>query len=457
MNFRTSLSSLILWIVCVLQFSTATLAQTDSLRGNPINISKAINVSVIAEPLNDKVNSPFIESGPILTKDGKRLYFSRDGHPKNTGGVKDQDIWFTEFNQATQSWTEAINLGPPLNNKGPNFICGVGRTGDTVLLGNVYSKTGKMSAGLSVSSKQGEQWSFPVAVFLSQDYNFSENVSYDLSHDRKSLVIAQEKEDSHGKLDLYVAFKDLSGKHTYSGTESVNLGPVINSFGDETSPFLAYDGKTLFFSSNGHYGYGNFDVFMSRRLDDTWKNWSKPENLGSGINTVFDDSHFGFTPTSRYAYYSRGLSSSNSDIYQIEMTYLFKNVKTLLEDLKDSDAPIEIGQTHVVKNVFDDNLWEIKKGAMRELEAIFNYMERFKTMTVMISTHSNEHKSRNESFTLSNERIAVIRDYLIKRGIEKSRLNYQGYGHDILVNTKDPVIKKDIAASVEFKFVNYGR
>lgn len=457
MSHKATLSSVIHGLFCMLLFSTATSAQTDSLAGNPINISKAINVSVIAEPLNDKVNSPFIESGPMLTKDGKRLYFSRHGHPKNTGGVNDQDIWYNEFDDATQSWTEAINLGPPLNNKGPNFICGVGWNGDTVLLGNVYGKSGKMSAGVSISMKTGDSWSFPEPVYLSNDYNFSEKVSFDLSHDRNSLVIAQQKDDSYGKLDLYVAFRDRTGKHTYSGTESINLGPVINSFGDETSPFLSYDGRTLFFSSEGHNGYGSFDIFMSRRLDETWTKWSKPENLGPGINTTFDDSHFGFTPTSRYAYYSRGLSSTNSDIYRVEMTYLFNDVKTLLEDLKEGDAPVEIGQTHVIKNVFEDNRKEIKKEAMNELQAIFNYLERYKTMTVLICAHSNEHKSRNESLTLSNERIAAIRDYLIKNGIDKSRLNYQGYGHDILVNTKDPLVKKDIASSVEFKFVNYGR
>lgn len=457
MNYRASLSPVIHGLFSVLLFSTTTLAQVDSLAGNPINISKAINVSVIAKPLNDKVNSPFIESGPMLTKDGKRLYFSRSGHPDNTGGVNDQDIWFTEFEDSIHSWTEAINIGPPLNNTGPNFICGVGWKGDTVLLGNVYEKSGKMTAGLSLSVKTGDKWSFPVAVYLRKDYNFSPKVSYDLSSDRHSLIIAEEKVDSHGKLDLYVAFRDPSGKHAYSGTESINLGPVINSFGDETTPFLAYDDKTLFFSSNGHYGFGKFDIFMSRRLDETWTNWSKPENLGPGINTPFDDSDFGFTPHSRYAYYSRGLSRVNDDIYEVEMTYLFNNIKARLEGLNEKDTPLEIGQTHVIKNVFDDDRAEIKKGAMKELEAIFNYLERFKTMTVLISTHSNEHKSRNESFTLSNERMTVIRDYLIKKGIEKTRLNYQGYGHDVLVNTKDPVIKKDMASTVEFKFVNYGR
>ena len=106
--------------------ATNAVVRTDSLVGNLINVSKSINTSVVAVTLNDKVNSRFVESGPILTKDGKRLYFSRYGHPDNSGGAEDMDIWFSEFDNATQSWSEATNLGEPLNNEGPNFLCGVG-------------------------------------------------------------------------------------------------------------------------------------------------------------------------------------------------------------------------------------------------------------------------------------------------------------------------------------------
>ncbi|HRE98791.1 MAG TPA: hypothetical protein PK637_18655, partial [Flavobacteriales bacterium] len=73
----------------------------------------------------------------------------------------------------------------------------------------------------------------------------------------------------YGDKDLYVSKKMSDG----SWSEPVNCGGVINSFAAEIGPFIAGDGKTVYFASEGHPGYGDADVFMSVRLDDTWTNW----------------------------------------------------------------------------------------------------------------------------------------------------------------------------------------
>ena len=72
----------------------------------------------------------------------------------------------------------------------------------------------------------------------------------------------------------------------------MNLGSQVNSFMTDFSPFLAPDGKTLFFSSYGHTGYGSSDIFMCTRKDDSWTNWTKPKNLGPEINTDDWDAYF---------------------------------------------------------------------------------------------------------------------------------------------------------------------
>ncbi|HTE30905.1 MAG TPA: hypothetical protein VK666_11070, partial [Chryseolinea sp.] len=151
--------AILLFVVCS-QYAVGQ--QSDPLAGKSINIAPNINTSVIAEELNFLVNTPYKEFGPMPTKDGRRLYFSRQGFPENTGGVDDEDIWYCEFDDITQSWTKAVNMGEPLNNTGPNFITGIGRKGDTLLLGNIYGKKGKMKAGASISIRVGDLWSFPV-------------------------------------------------------------------------------------------------------------------------------------------------------------------------------------------------------------------------------------------------------------------------------------------------------
>jgi OmpA-OmpF porin, OOP family len=102
----------------------------------------------------------------------------------------------------------------------------------------------------------------------------------------------------------------------------VNLGAVVNTAGEETAPFLASDDKTLYFSSNGFSGYGGSDIYMSKRLDDTWTNWSSPENLGPDINSKLDDLFFNIPSTSEYAYYSRGITPGNEDIFRVKMPIL---------------------------------------------------------------------------------------------------------------------------------------
>lgn len=442
------ISSTVAGIAIVFSSLSVTLAQIIPAGGPPINIAKNINPSVTGEQLSHNVNTSYMELGPMPTKDGKRLYFSRQGFPGNTGGVEDEDIWYCEFDDITQSWGPAINAGPPLNNTGPNFITGVGRNGDTLLLANEYRKNGKMRAGVSVSVRVGELWSFPIPVNITADYNSAGRASYDLSHDRNTLIIAQEKIDSHGKLDLYVSFRDPDKLNSYVGTESINLGPLINTFGDETSPWLAYDGRTLYFASNGHNGYGNMDIFVARRLDNTWTNWSQPENLGPGINSSFDDFSFNYNPKSRYAYFVRGFSRQNTDIFKIDMTNLF---------VDDDTKPAEIGETKTVAHVFADDLAEINDTAEKDLKQIVNYLKKNLSIVIQVTAHSNRHDNRTESFKLSNERAATIVEYLIKNGISKERLSYSGLGHDVVVNSNDSEAARRIASAVEFKVINYDR
>jgi hypothetical protein len=429
--------------------------------GSRINVAKDINTSIHAEPLDFRVNTIYNELGPMPTKDGKRLYFSREGYPGNIGGVDDEDIWYTEFDEASQSWSESVNMGSPLNNAGPNFITGVGRKGDTLLLANVYRKKGKMVSGVSVSIRVGHLWSFPVPINIEADYNIARRATYDLSHDRNALVIAQQKFDTRGNLDLYVAFRDPDSNNPYSGTESVNLGKVINTYADETSPWLAYDGKTLYFASDGHNGYGRMDLFKSTRLDDTWLKWSEPENLGPGINSVYDDAGFNFNPLSRYAYMARGLSSSNSDIFRIDMTSLFidQGNRSSRNAGPIGQSP-EIGETRVIGNVFSDDQSVISKNVLSELQGIVTYLQKNRTMNVLVSAHSQKHDSRDISVTLSKQRANSIVDYLVKNGIEKTRLTSIGLGHDIVVNVRANEANASsirlLASSVEFKIINYG-
>jgi OmpA-OmpF porin, OOP family len=277
---------------------------------------------IAIEGLDKNVNSEYSEYNPLLSPDGKTLYFSRKNHPENVGGITDkEDIWYSELD-STGHWKLAQNL-TALNNPGPNFINYISSvTPDgksaVVLLGNQYSDKGKMLAGVSVSTNVGGTWTKPQALNIKDDYNFNEKVNYFMANNRRTLLMSVEREDSKGDRDLYVSFLESDS----SWTRPLNLGNVINTASEESSPFLAADDKTLYFSSKGFSGYGGSDIYMSKRLDDSWTNWSDPENLGPEINSPLEDLFFNIPANSEYAYYSRGVTETNTDIYRVKLPIL---------------------------------------------------------------------------------------------------------------------------------------
>lgn len=281
---------------------------------------------IVIESLDKNVNSEFSELNPLLSPDGKTLYFSRRNHPDNVGGVNDkEDIWYSELG-SDGKWQLAKNMGPTFNNSGPNFVNTIqavtpdGKSA-IMILGNKYLPKGnsgevvKMLAGVSISSNVGGEWTEPVGLNITNDYNFNEKANYFLTNNRKTMIMSVEREDSQGDRDLYVSFM----KDDSIWTEPLSLGKVVNTAAEESAPFLAADDKTLYFSSKGFSGYGGSDIYVSKRLDDTWTNWSEPENLGPEINSPLEDLFFNIPANSDNAYYSRGVTETNMDIFRVKL------------------------------------------------------------------------------------------------------------------------------------------
>lgn len=294
-----------------------------------LNLPEGLNTEITSVRLSENVNSPYKEIKPLISPNGDILYFSRQNHPENVGGADDiEDIWYSEKDKTSGEWQVAKNIGAPLNNDGPNFISSITPDGNTaiLLLGNKYGKNGKMKAGVSISTKTSEGWEEPTSLEIKNDYNLSPKVGYYLANNRKILIMSVERKDTKGDRDLYVSFLGNDG----IWSEPKNLGDDINSASEESSPFLAPDDKTLYFSSRGYSSYGGNDIYLTRRLDDTWENWSEPENLGPGINSTGDDVFFNIDPKGENAYFSRNVSEDDADIFAINMPELFRPTAVIL-------------------------------------------------------------------------------------------------------------------------------
>lgn len=293
-----------------------------------VNADKKIKVSSIigsgakAEALQHSINSPYEELKPVLAPGGRRLYFSRLANPSNISGMmNDEDIWYSEVDTTTKDWSAPVRLSGFLNNTGPNYVNNVSVTGDTIILGNQYLKKGKMRAGLSYSVNVHGQWTVPQTIVIQNDYNISEHSNSFVSLKNGVIIRAIQRTETVGERDLYVSF--WNGVYA---TEPVNMGNIINTEMEESSPYLAQDNKTLYFASKGHSGFGGYDIFVTKRLDETWTNWSEPQNLGSAVNGELDDEFFSLTPCGQFATFSKRVSVHNVDLFKISINGLRNEV-----------------------------------------------------------------------------------------------------------------------------------
>ena len=318
-----------------------------------IDLPDLLSKGIVVEQLDKTVNSEFSELNPLLSPDGKTLYFSRRNHPENIGGVNDkEDIWYSEMGPDGK-WMLAKNMGPQFNNEFPNFVNAVSSAtpdGKSALLvlGNKYLDKGKMLAGVSISSNVGGTWTNPKPINIEDDYNYNEKANYFLANTRKTMIMSVEREDSKGGRDLYASF----AKNDTVWSKPLNLGPIINSVGEESAPFLASDDRTLYFSSNGFSGYGGNDVYVSKRLDDTWTNWTEPENMGPDINSKLDDLFFNIPSTSEYAYYSKGITEDNTDIFRVKLPMFLSPEPIVIVKGKLIDA--KTGQPIGARIIYED-------------------------------------------------------------------------------------------------------
>jgi outer membrane protein OmpA-like peptidoglycan-associated protein len=249
---------------------------------------------LVKEDLGSNINTEVAEIAPNISADGKTLYFARSLSETNS------DIFFAE-RQAEGSWGKALDIGKPLNNISYNFVIGVTPDGNTLYVGNTYNADGSQRGpGLSVSHRTESGWSLPQDVVITNFKNKAKYVYYNFAPDGKTLILCLQMDDRRTDQDLYVSF--LQPDNTWS--EPKNLGKALNTAADEPCAFVAGDGVTMYFSSNGKTGYGGYDVFITRRLDDTWMNWSEPLNLGPAVNSENGELYYVVPATGEYAYMS---------------------------------------------------------------------------------------------------------------------------------------------------------
>ena len=253
-----------------------------------------------AENLGNQVNSEYNEINPVISPDGKTLYYARISHPQNTHGDKgSQDIWYSEKDPGGQ-WGPGRRMAFPLNKEDYNCLYSITPDGSTMLVKGAYVSGNYETRGFSISKRAVNGWGVPQKINL-PGYEGMSKGQFDcgfLSSDGKTLLMAFSEKKNSREDDVYVSFRQKDG----SWSKPMNLGADINLNSTETTPFLAPDGVTLYFSSDRPGGQGSNDIYVCKRVDKTWKRWSKPINIGPKFNTDGYDAYYTLSAAGDYAY-----------------------------------------------------------------------------------------------------------------------------------------------------------
>lgn len=266
--------------------------------------------------LGDGVNSPESEYFPSLPIEGNQLIFTRRLNNYNEdffGSVKTGETWNKAFHLQG-------NINTPQNEGAQN----ISQDGNWLVFTACNRQDGYGSCDLYISYLTENGWS--------EAQNLGDKINTDqwesqpcLSPDKRDLYFSSRRPGGYGGSDIYVSHLQWNG----NWSKPENLGPETNTPGDESSPFIHADNQTLYFTSTGLQGYGDEDIFLTRRNAEG--KWTTPQNLGYPINTISHEGTLFITSDGKTAYYASDRSDSKGglDIYSFELRTDVRPNKTL--------------------------------------------------------------------------------------------------------------------------------
>ena len=395
-------------------------------------VDKPVEVTVVE--LNKDVNRYPVNYNPVFSYNDSVLVYMAD-QPSHRA------ILMTEKKQ--DGWTTPVDISKELGSDEDCYPTSLSRDGRELYL----VKSDGYESDVFVSHRTGGKWS-PI-----RRLNDLINTVYFESHacisfDGRKLYFTSDRPGGQGALDIYVSEKSLDG----DWNAPVNMGPNINSFYNEETPFITGNGRKLFFSSQGHRTMGGYDIFSVTRLPDG--TWSNAQNIGYPISTTDDDLFFIPRKNGSEGFYSAIIDSisENRNIYalrigpdldmhfQIGMRQIGETREELDEPAgdslmvekittagpADSVPPDEYYMLHSVFFGFDE--YSMNEEAISEADRLVEVMLKYPQLGVELTGHTDEKGSEEYNIQLSNRRAGAVKDYLVGKGIESSRITVVGAG-----------------------------
>ena len=406
------------------------------LMSNPVEIK--------IDNLGEPINSAYPDYSPVLSIDESAIYFTsrREGSncgKKDTDGKFFEDIYTAVYDKNQNKWIYFRKIDK-INTCGHEASISLSADGKQLF---IY-KDDKGDGNIYISNLVNDNWTTPEKLPSEINTKAWETHAC-LTTDGNTLYFTSNKEGGYGGRDIYMCEKLESGKWS----NSVNLGPAINTEYDEESPFILPDGVTLYFSSKGHECMGGFDIFTSTLSDEGY--WSTPENIGYPINTTDDDVFYVPTKDEKHAYYSsaKGNGFGDQDIYKLSIITQKKLVAHLKGLIMDESTYKPVAAKLEVIDAVTNNIIA-RFTSDNESGAYYVSLPIGKTYNLKVS--AEKYITHNETFNISD----TISDPEINKVIILQKMQIASKDTKIMFDNKEVLVGDRIVLNnVLFDFDKY--
>ena len=379
---------------------------------------------------------------------------------------------FAIFQKRNPKQFNPINLGSNINSEMREYFPAISIKGDKLVFTRLIEENYKRSQeDFYLSYKDQNNWIQAIPFPGKLNTNMNEGTLSFSYSDNKIVYTACDRKDSKGRCDLYIMENNISynlgspvntiywesqgvfspdGEYLYFvsnnpggyGGKDIwrskltndgfsipeNLGPEINTEYDEISPFIHPDNLTLYFSSNGHIGMGDYDLFISRR-NTTNLNWGNVENLGFPINTHRVENSLIVEKDGLTAYYTSDLSGyGKEDIFTFTLPreYQAKQINNLELEILSNKAGDEV----ILNNVnFSFNSFKLNQASIKELNFLIDYLIKNPEKKITIEGHTDNVGNEEDNLILSKKRAESVYNFLLNNGIKSNQLiSFEGFG-----------------------------
>jgi len=398
--------------------------------------------------LGDVINNSSSNYKAVISGDGNTLLYMNELPFYDA-------VYFSRFENG--QWTEPENITPQIQSDGDQYVTSVSYDGTILYL----TKEDNFNSDIYSSDYKDGQWakSRPLDKPVNSKY-WESHAS--ISKDNKTLYFTSNRRGGLGEMDIYKSSLDKEG----NWDKPENLGSTVNTSLNEDTPFITEDGKSLYFSSQGHNSMGGYDIYVTH-LDDDGK-WTEPVNLGYPVNTTDDDLFYYPWNNAQVAYAALLESDSygKEDIYKIVLTSeepeekvvteiidtvkpeismekveeeiepeeeLKEEIAEIPEEKPEKESEIEVEEIkpvefEVIPVYFNfDNFGLSEKGKMK-LNKLASLLKEYPGLKAELYGHTDAIGPAEYNQKLSEKRALSAYNYLLSKGIDTDRLKSAGFG-----------------------------